>query len=44
MGTMTEDVRGNKIFMDKDGAIVRKFNDDGKIFDDRNNEIGCAVV
>ncbi|MBQ7705436.1 MAG: DUF3659 domain-containing protein [Selenomonadaceae bacterium] len=44
LGKITEDAQGNKILSDENGAVVRKFDSDGKIFDSNNNELGYVAV
>lgn len=44
LGKITDDDQGAKIFLDKNGNVIRKFNFDGVIFNGNNIEIGCATV
>lgn len=44
LGKITDDGKGNKILSDENGNVKRTFQADGTIFDQNNNEIGCAAV
>ena len=44
LGKIIDGVHGTKLLQDNNGATIRTFKSDGKIFDGNNNEIGCAVV
>ena len=44
LGKIIDGVHGTKLLQDNNGATIRKFEADGRIFDGNNNELGCAVV
>ena len=44
LGKIADGINDTKLLIDQNGTIIRKFESDGRIFDEHNNEIGCAVV
>lgn len=43
LGYITADTQHTKILFDKNGKVIRKFEDDGVILDENDNVLGCAM-